>query len=982
MNPRIKRLLSMLLALTMVFSLTAPVSASAASTTAASGNTVEIEVGESKKLSSSGWLSKTTWTSSDETVATVSNNGTVTGVAEGTATITATSKSLFFFFGGSTKTTTYTVVVTEGTPEVPTEPEETEPEEGLTVKAGEQLQLEVNANGGTVTWKSSNKNIATVDNKGLVTGVSEGTVIITATVKKTTGGNGFWFFWWIGGKTTTTTTEFEITVLLGDEQPTEPPVTEPPVTEPPVVTYTVTFESNGGSEVEPQTIEEGQPATEPEAPTMDGYTFAGWYADAELTEVYDFATPITGDITLYAAWDAVPSEPDNVVDEEDTEVSEDDEYILTASEAEVLANSATEVVFYVNSTLTVPYFELYLNGESTGILLYDNGDYSGTGDDIPNDGCYTAVLSLNYADEQTLSYTSSASVGEQVVTTNEYTITIYTELSDEQITAAQKITDEISSIMQETNAQMDSDATEEEKATVRYNAIYPYLEELNASGAITNLEYNDISYVISYVIDGVEYGVMCYDYSASSEEALVAGTSTARDDTFLNSTTSYTAPTLASVDIDLDYITYKEKALVMNYCASDVTSQEDEAGAYWISFNDSVDSLLEGAGFEVENRYEVTIEDFKEMQGYQFISINCHGSYYGGGLFTAKTPVICTEHDVTEANKKTYSADLKAKRICAVTTTDGDNVYWIKPAFFTYYYEENPLDCSIFYVGCCKGAFNETLVDAIETAGADSVVAYSDTVYIGYNMNVLIDVIDSLLTGSTINDAVEDAKNINGADDMVGWGVRVNAADRKSEVAVCNVYGNTSSLIHNSLKNGNFDVYSDILGNKVTAWRKYGDVRSIFRLSGLVPQSPSKMAIISSGFGSMNDETTSCIYQTILVPESANTLTFSYDIVSEEPMEYVGSQFDDIFQVDILSTDGEILATLAYESVNTSTWYAVDGIDFPGGDETTYHTRWITVNTEAIAAYRGQLIVLRFTVQDTGDAIYDTAALIDSVSIS
>ena len=140
MNPRIKRLLSMLLALTLVFSLVTPVTASAASTTCVDDNTVEIEVGESTKLSSSGWFTKTTWTSSDETVATVSANGTVTGVAVGTATITATSKSFFGFFGRTT-TTTYTVVVTEGVPEVPTDPEETqpevtEPEVGLTVKAG------------------------------------------------------------------------------------------------------------------------------------------------------------------------------------------------------------------------------------------------------------------------------------------------------------------------------------------------------------------------------------------------------------------------------------------------------------------------------------------------------------------------------------------------------------------------------------------------------------------------------------------------------------------------------------------------------------------------------------------------------------------------------------------------------------------------------------------------------------------------------
>ena len=142
------------------------------------------------------------------------------------------------------------------------------------------------------------------------------------------------------------------------------------------------------------------------------------------------------------------------------------------------------------------------------------------------------------------------------------------------------------------------------------------------------------------------------------------------------------------------------------------------------------------------------------------------------------------------------------------------------------------------------------------------------------------------------------------------------------------------------------------------------------------------MAIISSGFGSLDGETTSYIYQTFLVPAEANNITFSYDVVSEEPMEYVGSIYNDTFKVEFLDPDGNVLEPLATESVNTSTWYAVDGIDFPGGDETTYHTRWKTVTSTAISKYRSQLVVLRISVEDAGDSIYDTAALIDSVVIN
>ncbi|MCD8249597.1 MAG: InlB B-repeat-containing protein [Lachnospiraceae bacterium] len=72
--------------------------------------------------------------------------------------------------------------------------------------------------------------------------------------------------------------------------------------------WSVTFESNGGSNVEGQTVKDGKTATEPTAPTRDGYTFAGWYADEALTEAYDFSTAVKSDMTLYAKWTKTSSE--------------------------------------------------------------------------------------------------------------------------------------------------------------------------------------------------------------------------------------------------------------------------------------------------------------------------------------------------------------------------------------------------------------------------------------------------------------------------------------------------------------------------------------------------------------------------------------------------------------------------------------------------------------------------------------------------
>ena len=72
--------------------------------------------------------------------------------------------------------------------------------------------------------------------------------------------------------------------------------------EPEPVLYTVTFESNGGSPVPEQTVKENETAEKPEDPTREGYSFNGWYLDESCTVSFDFTTPITADVTLYAKW--------------------------------------------------------------------------------------------------------------------------------------------------------------------------------------------------------------------------------------------------------------------------------------------------------------------------------------------------------------------------------------------------------------------------------------------------------------------------------------------------------------------------------------------------------------------------------------------------------------------------------------------------------------------------------------------------------
>ncbi|MCD8232332.1 MAG: InlB B-repeat-containing protein [Clostridiales bacterium] len=320
MKTKLMRFVSLVCIVAMLVVQTTSVLASTTST--ADNNAYQVSVGETVTLSapSSGWFSSTTWESSNEAIATVSSKGVVTGISVGETTVTATtSKSNFFSFWGSSSssssTTEYLITVIEAEEEEPSAAD-------YEIAVGEIVNLPVPSSGTTI-WTSSDDTVASVSDGGVVTGISAGEATITATTTTTTSSSGssggffsIFFSKWFGSgsssSSSTTTTQTYVIKVTGEgsvepseptdpEEPTDPSEPEEP-TDPDVTYYTVTFESNGGTEVEAQMVAEGETATEPEEPTMDGYTFNDWCVDEELLTVYDFSAEVTADITLYASW--------------------------------------------------------------------------------------------------------------------------------------------------------------------------------------------------------------------------------------------------------------------------------------------------------------------------------------------------------------------------------------------------------------------------------------------------------------------------------------------------------------------------------------------------------------------------------------------------------------------------------------------------------------------------------------------------------
>lgn len=151
-----------------------------------------------------------------------------------------------------------------------------------------------------------------------------------------------------------TANEFsEYYLISSKEESVTPPVT------PPVTYYTIRFDSQGGSAVSSQSLTYGSKIQEPEAPVREGYTFEGWYKEAEGTNPWDFTKDtVTSSHTLYAKWTAVPVVPDKPAAVENVEVATSSttvkltwEKVKDADGYEVLSRNQGEEAFTLEKTL-------------------------------------------------------------------------------------------------------------------------------------------------------------------------------------------------------------------------------------------------------------------------------------------------------------------------------------------------------------------------------------------------------------------------------------------------------------------------------------------------------------------------------------------------------------------------------------------------------------------------------------------------------
>lgn len=130
----------------------------------------------------------------------------------------------------------------------------------------------------------------------------------------------------------------------------------------PPVTYTVTFETNGGNAVQPVTVDEGTAIAAAPETTLEGYEFGGWYFSADLSDDALVTFPYTpaGSTTLYAKWSKILTAADlyNEVFGEDYEFISFSDMLPTMLEATTQNYFSNEKLLFANvNDSIVLYFD-------------------------------------------------------------------------------------------------------------------------------------------------------------------------------------------------------------------------------------------------------------------------------------------------------------------------------------------------------------------------------------------------------------------------------------------------------------------------------------------------------------------------------------------------------------------------------------------------------------------------------------------------
>ncbi len=691
---------------------------------------------------------------------------------------------------------------------------------------------------------------------------------------------------------------------------------------------------------------------------------------------------------------------------------------LYSDKTAVLVGEEEVLYMYLETSFTKDYIELYNKEDSSEAIavMYDDGNFEEHADDMAGDGIYSTVVPINAETDTQITYYASCDAGKS----NEVAIQYFVKFTKEENDAMCRVDDKIQKI---TSGDFYNKPLEERKTL-----IGDMLADFSESGEIIgeSVFYFEKNKAYSFQYScGVLGGVMLEDFKSEynmpkTNSGMV--TQIAETETYTeNDIVQYSAESIYSLFDG----TFSEKyplgsALVLNSFPDFETEQSDID--YRTNFYNELKTEWDSKGLYTVVDTDVTVLDYHFISEYNVVCISTHGStyaWYDGFLWQDynEVPAIILAESQSYLKNELYSYYLKNKEVAKY-----GGYYCVLPNFFENNFIIDTLEDTIVFSECCmsmgegqgsaRSNYDYQMANAFIDSHAKTYIGFHNSVFATYSREFMKTYIDNLIDGENSITAYNRAISEWGAnhevwynnghshtledyierpqDYIAGYNPQTHPAPRTYNPAADIAYpvhnGNQNATLVSQLKNGNFNQYS-LFTSFPKFWNRIGDVRTVKKLGDVTPvSSDNRMSIITTGIGASSTNVISegtegsLMSQTFILPQNATRITFSYNLISEEPMEYVGSAFDDAFAVNI-SCDMNTVFSNTYESINSSTWYEVGGIDFAGGDTTVYQTNWKTVEID-VSQYAGKIISLKFIVYDVGDSIYDSACLIDNVFVS
>lgn len=570
--------------------------------------------------------------------------------------------------------------------------------------------------------------------------------------------------------------------------------------------------------------------------------------------------------------------------------------------------------------------------------MYDDGDLE-HGDDIQGDGVYSLILNVTEAAPGVKYFRVRVTTDEMGTPAESYsemgTITAVEEIPASAVEEILDVQNEANELFENTVASAGFD-----------EAVAQTIEYLNQSGMVTSAGQSgsgDIWIVFEYGLEGMiltgEEGDEGGSMSQGTERAASATVPVSQQTRGANS------PALYQKKVDDNTVLDKD---VMLFAPN--WTQFDSWGTEFLDNVFDIYSNSECPNFNVEylKNEEADLQALRKLGDYGTIVIHTHG-----GLDSDNNVIFLTADEVDYTFDEILEWILG--RVMPIPHL-GKSLWAVKPSFISAYNLSYPN--SIVYNGSCESAHNNTMADAFLNKGANNYFGFSETVRSWFDRDMANQLFPAL---------VNEAKK-------AGDAFIPNQHDDHVPPAYFVMLGNNETTYAAGFVNGDFEEAA------LSGWNVVGDGRVITQLGYITPLEGGYMGIISTGLGYTTEM--GSLSQNFCVPEDATTLSLDWNFLSEEFMEWVGSQYQDYFEIAIIDEDGNP-TVLFYKTIdNIAGEYPPSlvspDIVFDQGD--VYGTGWQSSSFD-ITAFAGTAVTLVLTSGDVGDSIYDTVILLDAITV-